>query len=583
MKRTLFLLMAAACSHVSIAQYVYTINADSVKITNHCDTAELIIENHTQNVPGFLFNKGRGRTEFRKAFAKLDDTTFLIGGDTVSADLFSLWRKNGNHIYNINTGNVGIHRTNPNTMLDLPGSVNIDDTSSFRIGYHPVVRLRDISDYCSIEGVYCTGPGVQSYTSLYVGDSTGKNDADEGNTFTGNAAGYNNSGGFNTFMGFVAGHDNVGANQTFVGFRSGENCGINESGGATGGNSFLGSFSGINCTGDMNVIEGYYAGSDCTGSNNTYIGASAGGSADGSSNQFIGTNCGAYCTGSNNTYIGTGAGSSNTGSNSQLVGAGSGQFARDTNSVLMGYFAGRMSHLNESVAIGHMAGYSSSGTKLTMVGSNAWAYAGTSNASAVGAEAVAKTSNTMVFGDSYVTSWIFGPADATSGKALIVGSGSNSGNGAYLTTGGVWTNASDRNKKENFEAINTADMLEKIASLPITRWNYKGLTEQHIGPVAQDFYRIFHLGNDDKNISTIDPSGIALAGIQELYRQWQATQQQNREQQTTITDQQARITGLQSQLEQQQAQLDNQQTQLNQVLEKLNSLESALSNSKQLH
>ncbi len=66
------------------AQYVYTINADSVKITNHCDTAELIIENHTQNVPGFLFNKGRGRTEFRKALQKIDDSTYLIGADTLT-------------------------------------------------------------------------------------------------------------------------------------------------------------------------------------------------------------------------------------------------------------------------------------------------------------------------------------------------------------------------------------------------------------------------------------------------------------------------------------------------------------------
>src|SRR5207302_1476739 len=58
------------------------IKADSVKITNSCDTAELIIENHTQNVPGFLFNKGKGRTEFRRA-VKLNDSTLVLGADTV--------------------------------------------------------------------------------------------------------------------------------------------------------------------------------------------------------------------------------------------------------------------------------------------------------------------------------------------------------------------------------------------------------------------------------------------------------------------------------------------------------------------
>ncbi|WP_166437108.1 hypothetical protein [Niastella caeni] len=39
--------------------FIYPIKADSVKITNTCDTAELIIENHTQNVPGLLYKKGR--------------------------------------------------------------------------------------------------------------------------------------------------------------------------------------------------------------------------------------------------------------------------------------------------------------------------------------------------------------------------------------------------------------------------------------------------------------------------------------------------------------------------------------------
>ncbi|THU39397.1 hypothetical protein FAM09_12890 [Niastella caeni] len=62
--------------------FIYSIKADSVKITNTCDTAELIIENHTQNVPGFLYNKGRGRTEFRRA-VKLNDSTLVLGDDTI--------------------------------------------------------------------------------------------------------------------------------------------------------------------------------------------------------------------------------------------------------------------------------------------------------------------------------------------------------------------------------------------------------------------------------------------------------------------------------------------------------------------
>ncbi len=77
---SLVLLLAGNLLHV---QYVYTINADSVKITNHCDTAEPFSENHTQTIPGFLYNKGRGRTEFRRALQKINDSTYLIGVDTL--------------------------------------------------------------------------------------------------------------------------------------------------------------------------------------------------------------------------------------------------------------------------------------------------------------------------------------------------------------------------------------------------------------------------------------------------------------------------------------------------------------------
>jgi hypothetical protein len=91
--------------------------------------------------------------------------------------------------------------------------------------------------------------------------------------------------------------------------------------------------------------------------------------------------------------------------------------------------------------------------------------------------------------------------------------------GAYVTTGGVWTNASDRNLKENFTELDSADILKKIAALPITQWNYKteSASTTHIGPVAQDFYAAFHTGNSDTSISTIDPAGVALLGIKALY------------------------------------------------------------------
>ena len=100
--------------------------------------------------------------------------------------------------------------------------------------------------------------------------------------------------------------------------------------------------------------------------------------------------------------------------------------------------------------------------------------------------------------------------------------------GAHLTSGGVWTNASDVNLKENFHAVDGAELLEKIEQLKISEWNYKNESDdtKHIGPTAQDFQKVFGVGSDGKSIATIDPSGIALAAIKELNKK---LERENRE------------------------------------------------------
>jgi hypothetical protein len=82
--RSLLLIAAMAWLGGSVysQKYVYTIKADSVKITN-CDSAELIIENHTQGIPGFLFNTGNGRTIFKRGIQQLNDSLYVIGMDTL--------------------------------------------------------------------------------------------------------------------------------------------------------------------------------------------------------------------------------------------------------------------------------------------------------------------------------------------------------------------------------------------------------------------------------------------------------------------------------------------------------------------
>lgn len=90
--------------------------------------------------------------------------------------------------------------------------------------------------------------------------------------------------------------------------------------------------------------------------------------------------------------------------------------------------------------------------------------------------------------------------------------------GAYLSTAGVWTNASDVNLKHNFEPVDNEDVLKRIGRLPISSWSYRSDADpiRHIGPMAQDFRKTFGLGNDEVSIGTVDADGVALAGIAAL-------------------------------------------------------------------
>ena len=99
--------------------------------------------------------------------------------------------------------------------------------------------------------------------------------------------------------------------------------------------------------------------------------------------------------------------------------------------------------------------------------------------------------------------------------------------GAY-SDGNTWQTVSDFNKKTNFATVTPADILQKIAALPITQWNYKTdpATNVHIGPTAQDFYAAFGLGGQQAStsIDSLDTANIALLGVQALNQKVTALQ-----------------------------------------------------------
>ncbi len=187
-----------------------------------------------------------------------------------------------------------------------------------------------------------------------------------------------------------------------------------------------------------------------------------------------------------------------------------------------------------------------SGTRATVPGGHENTAAG-DYSFAAGRRAKANHDGAFVWGDS--NNFDFAStannqfsARATGGArfvSAIDGSGSPTA-GVILNAGaGSWSNLSDRNQKEHFTPVNGGEVLARLGEIPIATWNYKSQnpSTRHIGPMAQDFYAVFGVGEDDTHISTLDADGVALAAIQGLYQLVQ-------EQEAQIADLEARLAAL---------------------------------------
>jgi hypothetical protein len=136
--------------------------------------------------------------------------------------------------------------------------------------------------------------------------------------------------------------------------------------------------------------------------------------------------------------------------------------------------------------------------------------------------------------------------------ALTVGDASHVGGGAYLSSGGVWTNASSRTFKDGFGSVDVGAVLEKLVSMPMQTWFYKQSHDEgrHIGPFAEDFAAAFGYGQDDKHIATVDESGVTIAAIQGLNKKVETDnatlKQENAELRTKLDSLSARLDQLES-------------------------------------
>lgn len=118
--------------------------------------------------------------------------------------------------------------------------------------------------------------------------------------------------------------------------------------------------------------------------------------------------------------------------------------------------------------------------------------------------------------------------------------------GVELAAGGSsWSAVSDRNRKENFLALDGEDVLARLRGVPVTTWNYlsQDRSIRHMGPMAQDLYAAFGLGENELMINSIDIDGVNLAAVQALTARTDALQAENAELRARIERLEALLAG----------------------------------------
>jgi hypothetical protein len=121
--------------------------------------------------------------------------------------------------------------------------------------------------------------------------------------------------------------------------------------------------------------------------------------------------------------------------------------------------------------------------------------------------------------------------------------------GVELASGGSsWSAVSDRNRKENFLAVDGEDLLARLRGVPVTTWNYKAQDRgiRHLGPMAQDFSAAFGLGESNLLINTLDIDGVNLAGVQAVAARTDALRSENQALRARVSDLEARLARLEA-------------------------------------
>lgn len=71
------------------------------------------------------------------------------------------------------------------------------------------------------------------------------------------------------------------------------------------------------------------------------------------------------------------------------------------------------------------------------------------------------------------------------------------------------------------DPVNGYQVLEQVVQLPVSTWRYHWDPPhvRHLGPMAQDWWKAFGIGENDRTICCTDANGVAIVAIQALHRE----------------------------------------------------------------
>jgi hypothetical protein len=265
-------------------------------------------------------------------------------------------------------------------------------------------------------------------------------------------------------------------------------------------------------------------------------------------------------------FIGSGANNANGGNFASIVGGSNNKLGGATDLGAYGFIGGGQSNTLEGEWAGIASGRSNSasgsaayvggGVQNSAAGTGAFVGAGTDNSAggayasvpggdrnaATGAYSFAAGTNSLA---AHTGTFVW--SDAASGAQQLKSQAANqflvraSGGVAFYSNapltsgvklapgGGSWASLSDRTAKTDIRPLDGAAILAKVAALPVTTWTYRSEPGvRHVGPMAQDFYAAFRVGEDDRHITTIDEDGVALAAIKALDERYERAERRER-------------------------------------------------------